>query len=203
MENYNLIEQVRFKDVDTYFKSICEIDLNNIYSILKYSMINERKISLRFIEWFILYYCKKNNIFINMKNGQRYFYDEFNDDLLNTNVYINIYNDYKLQLKYHTKKYFDPFKRQTVFNYSLLDSDNTIETTISQLNFFKWLHQNNILTFIIENLHFLKKEMVYFNKEIKNNKLSEQVKKSRISSISSSATKDDITLDFDSYDVSV
>lgn len=203
MENFNLIEQVRYNDINEYYKHMNINDLNNIYNILKYSYINKRKISLRFIEWFILYYCKKNSIFIDITNGKKKDIEDFNEEIMNSKTYLNIYNDYKLQLKYHTKKYFDPFKRQTVFNYTLGNPEYVIETTISQLNFFKWLHQNNILLFIIENHHFLKKEMVYFNKEMKNNKLSEQIKKSRISSISSSATQDDITLDVDSFDVSV
>jgi hypothetical protein len=51
-------------------------------------------VSLRSIDWFVTNYSKKNNIVIK-NNGQ----------------YINVFQDYKNQLKGYSKKYFDPFRR--------------------------------------------------------------------------------------------
>ena len=62
----------------------------------------------------------------------------------------DIKNNYKTHLKLYGKKYFDAFRRGTVhIDFPLLN----IKTTIGQLNFFKWVIQNNILHNMGTNLN--------------------------------------------------
>ena len=62
---------------------------------------------------------------------------------------MNIYNSYHIKTKIYEKKYFDLFRRVNVIQYKFKNKDDMIiDTTISQLNFFKWLIENNIYYYI-------------------------------------------------------
>ena len=91
---------------------------------------NNYNISLRIIDWFVTNYCKKYNIFW-VENNQRFV------------VYLN----YKLQLKAYSKKYFDPFCRRERIFFHYKDEEY-LETTVGQLNFFKWIIEHNIINYI-------------------------------------------------------
>ena len=103
--------------------------MNKLLTILE----SNQKISLRIIDWFVTNYCKKYNIFW-IENNQRFV------------VYLN----YKLQLKAYSKKHFDPFCRRDriFFHYK---NDEYLETTVGQLNFFKWIIEHNIINYIKNN----------------------------------------------------
>ena len=73
---------------------------------------------------------------------------------------INIFLNYKSQLKAYSKKQFDPFCRRERLNYYYGDSDTDfIVTTIGQLNFFRWAIENNIIEFIKNNLNEIELDM--------------------------------------------
>jgi|688.fasta_scaffold920146_1 hypothetical protein len=92
-------------------------------------------LSLRIIDWFVTNYSKKHYII----------YRVYND------IYqiprFKVYNEYKLRLKAYGKIKFDPFCRWIRINIPY-DNDNYIETTIGQLNFFKWAIENDVLKYI-------------------------------------------------------
>lgn len=103
----------------------------------------ESKISLRIIDWFVTNYSKKHyTIFVfEEKNNRRF----------------KIYDDYKLKLKAYSKKRFDVFCR---FQRIELPYKNChIETTIGQLNFFKWALENKIIDYIDKNYELIEKDM--------------------------------------------
>jgi len=106
----------------------------------------ESMISLRLVDWYATNYTKKNFTILSMKDkrghGKRF----------------KVYNDYKLQLKSHSKKRFDPFCRWDRINFPY-KNDCYIQTTIGQLNFFKWLLENNILQDIEKNLKDIENDM--------------------------------------------
>ena len=52
----------------------------------------------------------------------------------------DIRNDYQTQLRAYTRRMFDPFRRSQ--RYVLDYEDRVIETTIGQMNFFKWVIEN-------------------------------------------------------------
>lgn len=107
------------------------------------------KISLRILDWFVTNYTKEKNII-----------------LLNNKKVNNIYLNYKSQLKAYSKKQFDPFCRREriVFYYT---ENNFITSTVGQLNFFKWIIENNILNYIDTNYKDIEDHMNNINKRNK------------------------------------
>ena len=107
---------------------------------------DDKTISLRSIDWFITNYSKKNNIYYLVysdKYGNPSFDDENNDYKNN----MNVFHSYKSQLKAYSKKRFDPFCRRDRILFKMKD-DNSVETTIGQLNFFKWAISNLVVDYI-------------------------------------------------------
>jgi len=108
-------------------------NLNKMMGIIN----GESKISLRIVDWFVTNFAKK-------------FYTVYHlGDCYNgtTGERFKVYNDYKLQLKAYSKKNFDPFCRWDRIKIPY-DDANFMETTIGQLNFFKWAIENQIIDYI-------------------------------------------------------
>ena len=61
---------------------------------------------------------------------------------------------YKAHIKNFRKPYFDPFRHigKFTFNFDPTDSTKVVETTIGQLNFFRWVLENNIIDLIKQNV---------------------------------------------------
>ena len=103
---------------------------NNLEKMLK--IINgESPISLRIIDWFATNYAKK-------------FFTVYE---VGANRRFKVYTDYKLKLKAYSKRRFDPFCRwdRITIPYS---NGTFIQTTIGQLNFFKWALENGVVSYI-------------------------------------------------------
>ena len=139
-----------------------EKNSKSLISILK----EEKKISLRSIDWFITNYSKKNNICYLLYETDD---NKFSRLEKNNKFYIglNVYHSYKSQLKAYSKKRFDPFCRRDRINFIM--DDYTIETTIGQLNFFRWAIKNLVIDYIVENKKEIENDM---NDSIKKNKSS-------------------------------
>ena len=71
--------------------------------------------------------------------------------LLYNKVDINVFLNYKAQLKSFSKKQFDPFCRRERISFKYNENDSVV-TTVGQLNFFKWSIENDILKYIGNNL---------------------------------------------------
>ena len=113
---------------------------NNMEKILP--IINgESSISLRLIDWFTTNYAKQK--FIVYTIGKKRF---------------KVYIDYKLRLKAYSKRRFDPFCRWDRIAIPYKD-DTHIQTTIGQLNFFKWALEHKILDYIMKNFDIIEKDM--------------------------------------------
>ena len=103
---------------------------NNLEKMLK--IINgESPISLRIIDWFATNYAKK-------------FFTVYE---VGANRRFKVYTDYKLKLKAYSKRRFDPFCRwdRITIPYG---NGTFIQTTIGQLNFFKWALENGVVAYI-------------------------------------------------------
>ncbi len=118
----------------------------------------EAKISLRIVDWFVTNYAKKNYIVYDINNNNKI--ERF-----------KVYNDYKLKLKAYSKKRFDPFCRWERINFPYTDN-KCIQTTIGQLNFFKWCIENNIIKYIEDNFTLIDSDMNTRNSIQKNKNLS-------------------------------
>ena len=112
----------------------------------------ESNISLRIIDWFATNYAKKHFTVYEVKEGRRF----------------KVYIDYKLKLKAYSKKRFDPFCRWERISIPYKD-DCVVQTTLGQLNFFKWAIENRVIQYIEENYSHIERDMNSRNSTAKNN----------------------------------
>lgn len=107
-------------------------------------------VSLRLIDFFVTHYSKANNVL--------YWIDDKSSDVIETphprqlphlrKFYL--YLEYRAQLKSYTKLDFDPFRRHKRITFVIETSPElvAVETTVGQLNFFRWALQNSIVNYI-------------------------------------------------------
>ena len=113
------------------------------------SVINgESKISLRIVDWFVTNYAKKNYTVYDLPINK-------GNTVIKTR--FKVYNDYKLKLKAYSKKRFDPFCRWE--RITIPFNQKHIETTIGQLNFFKWALENKVIDYIEQNYQTIENDM--------------------------------------------
>tara|TARA_B100000073_G_scaffold334137_1_gene326345 strand:+ start:4955 stop:5503 length:549 start_codon:yes stop_codon:yes gene_type:complete len=124
---------------------------NNLQKMLEIVTGNSQ-ISLRIVDWFATNYSKKYYTLIGEYPNR-----------------FKVYNDYKLKLKSYSKRRFDPFCRWTRIEVPY-DENNCIETTIGQLNFFKWAIENKIIEYIKDNYKDIEKDMNSRNTSVSNRK---------------------------------
>jgi hypothetical protein len=141
-------------------------NINNIIPILDGSS----NISLRIIDWFVTNYSKKNNISYLVNKYQ-----------------FTVYLSYKSQLKAFSKKQFDPFCRRERINFKYKKIQ--INTTVGQLNFFKWALENNILNYIKEHLKEIELDMYVSFQKNKNKDKTPKGERKKRQELSVSATK--------------
>jgi hypothetical protein len=105
------------------------------------------KISLRIVDCFATNFAKK-------------FYTIYTIEKTTDNITrrFKVYDDYKLKLKAYSKKRFDPFCRWERINIPY-SNDKFIETTVGQLNFFKWALENKVIDFVEQNYELIEKDM--------------------------------------------
>lgn len=121
---------------------------NNLEKMMK--IINgESEISLRIVDWFVTNFAKKYYTVYELSQslGEN-----------NSNTRFKVYNDYKLKLKAYSKKRFDPFCRWERISIPY-NENQLMETTIGQLNFFKWAIENKIVDYIKNNYDTIENDM--------------------------------------------
>lgn len=139
-------------------------DKGNLIRMMK--IINgESPISLRIVDWFVTNYSKKNFVIYQLTQN-------------NYTSRFKVFNDYKLKLKAYSKKRFDPFCRWDRITIPY-DNDRYMETTIGQLNFFKWALQNNVINYIEENYKTIEADMNNRNTSSKKNLTDHHANKTR------------------------
>jgi hypothetical protein len=131
---------------------------DNLDKMLKI-ITGESKISLRIVDWFATNYAKK-------------YYTLYSfEDVHGITRRFKVYVDYKLKLKAYSKRRFDPFCRWE--RISIPYKNGTfIETTIGQLNFFKWTLENKVINYIEDNYETIEKDMNTRNSTSKRKELS-------------------------------
>ena len=187
MENNILLNSLQKYYMDN--KNSCKL-----LEILK----EENKISLRIIDWFVTNYSKKNNIYYSIfetpTKKKTFVYE--NNKILKQ---FNTYHAYKSQLKSFSKKKFDPFCRRDSITFDC--NGSVIETTVGQLNFFKWAIDNLIIDYIKNNYIEIEDDMnTCYNsvkiqkKEKKERKRRQELSKSASRGLNSNNMK--VVLDF-------
>ena len=147
--NLNTQNDLLLKNLMEFYKS--NENLKNMLNIIN----GESNISLRIVDWFVTNFAKKYYTVyeLPMKEGRLDTYR------------FKVYNEYKLKLKAYNKRRFDPFCRWE--RITIPYENNFIETTIGQLNFFKWALENKIVDFIRENYDAIESDMNHRNSSSK------------------------------------
>ena len=110
-------------------------------------------ISLRIMDWFVTNYSKKHYTVYDLVG-------EGNAAAAATRPKrFKVYVDYKLKLRAYSKKRFDPFCRWDRINVPHKNGTTYIQTTLGQLNFFKWAIENEVLRYIHENYTAIEMDM--------------------------------------------
>ena len=136
--------------VDLLMKSLSKFyAIETNISILLPIVQGTSKISLRVLDWFVTNYAKKYYTVYEQTSGT---------ENMQTITRFKVYNDYKLKLKAYSKKRFDPFCRWDRVSIPY-DNEKHMETTIGQLNFFKWAIENQVLEYIEKNYDEIETDM--------------------------------------------
>jgi len=159
---FNPKEKLNFISVYKFFRKLSIVQIQKMIIIIE----GTSTISLRLLDWFVTKHSRKYKTSYYLHNNKH------NDlfDVINEEFSVNI--SYKAYLKSYTKHYFDPFRRKTkfFFNYDPNDKTKVIKTTIGQLNFFKWIFENNVLKYVEDNYEMLIKRMSKSNSDDKEKK---------------------------------
>ena len=119
---------------------------------LMLSVINgTTNISLRIMDWFVTNYSKKHYTVYDLVGS--------GGGTGTPAKRFKVYVDYKLKLRAYSKKRFDPFCRWDRINVPHKNGSTYIQTTLGQLNFFKWAIENEVLRYIEENYTAIETDM--------------------------------------------
>lgn len=123
-------------------------------------------ISLRLLDWFVTHYSKIHNVIFWIDESDKKLYEDLpiNEEVAKRARKVNLHLEYRGQLKSYSKFYFDPFRRHNRITY-VIDENRTIETTIGQLNFFRWVFKNKILDYVERYSKKIAKEMANNDKK--------------------------------------
>lgn len=150
--NTNTQNELLMKNLMDFYNN--RDNLNKMMCIIN----GESKISLRIVDWFVTNFAKKYYTVYDLENKNA-----------ETTSRFKVYNDYKLKLKAYSKRRFDPFCRWERITIPY-DDEKYMETTIGQLNFFKWSIENKIIDYIKDNYTIIENDMNSRNSTSKNKK---------------------------------
>jgi len=115
----------------------------------------ESKVSLRIIDWFVTNFAKKNFTVYSIPAKNRCSTVINGEENMER---FKVFNHYKLELKAYSKVRFDPFSRRERIMVPYTN-DTCLQTTIGQLNFFKWAIENQVLEYIEKNYDEIEADM--------------------------------------------
>lgn len=125
-------KQLLLENLMEFYKNSDSAPLQKMMDVIN----GDSKISLRIVDWFVTNYAKKYfTVYEIPKNNS------------SETSRFKVFHEYKLKLKAYSKKNFDPFCRWERIQIPY-DDQSSIETTVGQLNFFKWAIENRIIDYI-------------------------------------------------------
>ena len=105
-------------------------------------------VSLRLIDWFVTNYSKKFNVSYPLL-----------DETAGTTRQFMVHFHYKRELKAYSKRLFDPFCRRERISFQIRGQAPIDETTVGQLNFFRWAIEMGVIRYILEHVADIEKDM--------------------------------------------
>lgn len=135
-------------------------------------------ISLRIMDWFVTNYSKKHYTVYDLVGSAA------TAAAATRPKRFKVYVDYKLKLRAYSKKRFDPFCRWDRINVPHKNGTTYIQTTLGQLNFFKWAIENEVLRYIHDNYTAIETDM-----NIRNNTTRKLAKSHQTSSATIDGTE--------------
>ncbi len=153
-------ETYHYNTIRKFFLRLSPDKVELMLQIINGSGDKDNQISLRLIDYFMAHYSKKHKTHFPMDGEDGDFY-----------VHVN----YRAQLKSYKKKYFDPFRRRERFYYCYDPQDNNkvLETTLCQLNCFRWLFSCKILNYLKEHHETVNTAMLSYNRSAKAKRTTE------------------------------
>lgn len=92
-------------------------------------------VSLRLLDYLVTNYSKATNVVFDAPDGGK----------------VRLFREYKAQLRGYSKLAFDPFARRCRIVVDF--KGGSLETTVAQLNFFRWAISRGVVDFASKNAH--------------------------------------------------
>ena len=109
-------------------------------------------VSLRLIDWFVTNYSKKNNVSYPVTEALT-----TNGPQITRQFMVHFH--YKRELKAYSKRLFDPFCRRERISFQVRGQPPIEETTVGQLNFFRWALEKGVVNYILEHAADIERDM--------------------------------------------
>jgi hypothetical protein len=146
------------------------------------AIINKDKgaISLRILEHFITNYSQRHNTHYRIKVANS----------TETEIF-HIHSEYKNQLGEYSKTLFDSFCRKPKIVYKCTIGKTTykIETSVGQMNFFKWVIRNKIMDYVKKHLSEITKDHRDYVKMV--DELKKKAEEARSSEVQQESSDDE------------
>lgn len=145
-------------------------------------------ISLRVIDWFVTNYSKDKDI--TYRKGDTFATSNYHyaggekgvKDALDDSRVVHVHESYKAQLKAYSKRQFDPFCRRDRIHFYYTPTEK-LETTVGQLNFFRWAIENNVVKYVASHLKEIEAAMRVYVKAQRDARKKLAMKGKHLSSI--------------------
>lgn len=115
---------------------------NNVNRLLDV-LDGKSSVSLRLLDHFVTNYARKHKTTICS---------------FDKTTMVCVHSNYRSQLKAFSKQQFDPFRRRERIIFEV-HNNRTIETTVGQLNFFRWAIEAGVLQYVIDNKAIIESDM--------------------------------------------
>lgn len=194
-----VIKDNNVKDLIEFFS----LNQNNLKTFIDIVYYNRKDIPLRVYNWFVQNYIKKNDVTYLIGKPHK----DIQSSLKIKLIKFNVYRSYQAQILGSHKTQFDPYCRCSektptitfeqidkngektlvktkIINLEYIDEITNekinIETTYSQLNFFRWAIKNLVVDYVEANKDKIYKDLIENEKtkKIGNNKKKTEISKS-------------------------
>ena len=121
----------------------------------------ESQLSLRILDWFVTHYARIKHIVYYIDSVKNKFLDSYPSSGGGAHIRkFNLYLEYRKQLQSYTKMFFDPFRRHERISFIMSKEPlNVIESTVGQLNFFRWATENHVIEYVQQHLSEIETHM--------------------------------------------